>query len=233
MSTQDVTHFTNVDQTADPGFFIHFLQEGNKQPDAIGWKSSILDGLGLRPGMRVLDVGCGLGDDAVELAALVGPRGHVTGVDLSQSLITEAFRRFADRGLPLEFEVGDVKALRFADESFDAVRAERVLMHIPDASGAVAEMWRVLRPGGRMAALDFDWETQFCDSPYKETTRKIALSFCDSIRRLDRTKSSASLPRSRNDQNLYFTSHGHGHLRFPSTLFGWTRCPRGCERQTR
>jgi ubiquinone/menaquinone biosynthesis C-methylase UbiE len=125
MSTQDVTHFTSVDHTADPGFFIHFLQEGNRQPDAIAWKSSILDGLGLKPGMKVLDVGCGLGDDAVELAVSVGPSGHVTGVDLSQSLITEAVRRFADRGLPWKFEVGDVQALRFADESFDAVRAER------------------------------------------------------------------------------------------------------------
>jgi ubiquinone/menaquinone biosynthesis C-methylase UbiE len=182
MSTRDVTRFTSVDRTADPGFFIHFLQESNKQPDAITWKSSILDGLGLRPGMKVLDVGCGLGDDAAELASLVGPSGHITGIDVSQSLITEAVRRFADRGLPLKFEVGDVQALRFADESFDAVRAERVLMHVPDSSAAVAEMRRVLRRGGRMAALDFDWETQFCDSPYKETTRKIALSFCDGIR---------------------------------------------------
>ena len=182
MSTQDVTHFTAVDRTADPGFFIHFLEEANKLPAAIAWKSSILEGLGLKPGMEVLDVGCGLGDDAAELAALVGPSGHVTGVDLSQSLITEAVRRFADRGFPLEFEIGDATALRFADDSFDAVRAERVLMHIPDASAAVAEMRRVLRPSGRMAVFDFDWETQFCDSPYKETTRKIALSFCDGMK---------------------------------------------------
>jgi len=55
-------------------------------------------------------------------------------------------------------------------------------MHVPDPDKAISEMTRVLRRGGRMAVLDFDWEGQFCDSPYKETTRKIALTVCDSIR---------------------------------------------------
>jgi len=78
--------------------------------------------------------------------------------------------------------VGDAQKLSFPDDSFDAVRTERMLMHVPDAEKALSEMARVLRRGGRMAVLDFDWETQFCDSPYKETTRKIALSFCDNMK---------------------------------------------------
>jgi cyclopropane fatty-acyl-phospholipid synthase-like methyltransferase len=62
MASEDTTHFTNVDQTAEPGFFIHFLDEANKLPDAIAWKPTILDGLHLQPGARVLDLGCGAGD---------------------------------------------------------------------------------------------------------------------------------------------------------------------------
>jgi SAM-dependent methyltransferase len=132
--------------------------------------------------MKVLDVGCGIGTDAFDLAGRICPGGHVTGVDFSEALIAEAVRRATTRGLPATFEVGDAQDLRFPSESFDAVRTERMLMHVPNAEKALSEMARVLRSYGRMAVVDFDWETQFCDSPYKETTRKIALSFCDNMK---------------------------------------------------
>jgi ubiquinone/menaquinone biosynthesis C-methylase UbiE len=182
MASQDVTHFTAVDHTADPGFFLHFLDQANELVAGSAWKPAILDGLRLEAGMKVLDVGCGAGDDAFNMAVRVMPGGQVTGVDLSESLITEAVRRLSGRDLPVNFERGDAQALRFPDKSFDAVRCERMLMHVLDAARAVSEMARVIRPGGRIVVQDFDWETQFCDSPYKETTRKIALSFCDAMK---------------------------------------------------
>jgi ubiquinone/menaquinone biosynthesis C-methylase UbiE len=182
MSEQDVTHFTTVDRTSDPGFFLNFLDQANKIPGVSEWKAAILGGLRLKKGATVLDIGCGAGDDAFDIASIVGRGGHVTGVDISEFLIAEAVRRSSQRNLSVSFEVGDAQSLRFADGFFDAVRTERMLMHVPDPVKALSEMFRVLRPGGRMAVQDFDWETQFCDSPYKETTRKIALSFCDAIK---------------------------------------------------
>jgi ubiquinone/menaquinone biosynthesis C-methylase UbiE len=182
MPIESVTSFTTVDHTADPNFFLHFLDEVNKQPGISAWKSVIIDGLRLQPGMQVLDIGCGMGADSFELAARGGPDGLVTGVDFSETLIAEATRRAAGRNLPVIFEVGDAQALRFPDRTFDAVRTERMLMHVPNAKQALSEMARVLRPGGRMAVHDFDWESQFCDSPYKDTTRKIANSFCDGLK---------------------------------------------------
>jgi ubiquinone/menaquinone biosynthesis C-methylase UbiE len=182
MPNQEITNFTTVDHTADPDFFLHFLDQANKLPGNIAWKSTLRDGLRLQPGAQVLDIGCGMGADSVELAARVGPNGLVTGVDFSETLIAEAIRRAAGRNISVTFEVGDAQALRFPDHSFDAVRTERMLMHVPNAEQALSEMARVLHPGGRMAVQDFDWETQFCDSPYKETTRKIALSFCDGMK---------------------------------------------------
>lgn len=130
----------------------------------------------------MLDVGCGTGSDVFEVVARLGASGHVAGIDCSESLIEEARKRAAERDLPVTFEVGDVQALQFEDESFDAVRAERLLMHVPDADRAVGEMVRVLRPGAHLSIFDFDWETQFCDSPHREVTRKIAQSFCDGMK---------------------------------------------------
>jgi ubiquinone/menaquinone biosynthesis C-methylase UbiE len=182
MRNEDITHFTTVDQTGDPAFFARFLEEANRNPAIIAAKPIIIDGLRLRGAELVLDVGCGMGADVFDLAARVGTAGHVTGIDLSESLIEQARRRAEGRNLPVTFEVGDVQALRFEDGAFDAVRTERLLMHVPDAERAIAEMTRVLRPGGRMAVFDFDWETQFCDSPHREVTRKITQSFCDSMK---------------------------------------------------
>ena len=182
MPEQNVTDFTEVDHSADPDFFLRFLDEANKNPGMKAWKSAIADGLGLAPGAQLLDVGCGIGTDAFELAGKVGPDGSVTGVDFSEALIAEATRRAAGRDLPVRFEVGDAQNLRFPNRSFDAVRTERMLMHVPDARQALSEMARVLKPGGRMAVADFDWETQFCDSPHRDLTRRIALSFCDGMK---------------------------------------------------
>src|SRR5258708_10164936 len=109
MPNLDVTHFTTVDHTTDPGFFLHFLDEANKLPVVLEWKPVILDALHLKPGMRALDLGCGMGTDAFDLTARVGPAGHVTGVDFSESLIAEAARRAAGRNLPVSFEVGDAQ----------------------------------------------------------------------------------------------------------------------------
>jgi len=182
MSSETVTDFTAVDSSKDPEFFARFLDAANRQTSIGACKHIVLDALRLRDGSRALDLGCGLGGDTFQVAQLVGARGRATGVDVSTNMIEAAARRAGTRGLPVDFEVGDSQALRFADGAFDAVRAERMLMHVPDAERAIAEMARVLAPGGRIAVLDFDWETQVCDSPHKETTRTIALTFCDSMK---------------------------------------------------
>jgi SAM-dependent methyltransferase len=112
--------------------------------------------LGLRPGMRVLDAGCGLGDVAVMAARLVAPGGSATGVDLSLELILGARRAAASTGLPVTFDVGDVADLPYPDDSFDVARCERVFQHLSadTALAATSELLRVLRPGGRVQIVD-------------------------------------------------------------------------------
>ncbi|MCM2580195.1 methyltransferase domain-containing protein [Streptomyces meridianus] len=111
----------------------------------------------LRPGMSVLDVGCGPGTITADLAALVAP-GTVTAVDSEPTVVEQARAVTAERGLEnVHFGVGDVHGLFFPDDSFDVVHAHQVLQHVADPVGALREMHRVCRPGGVVAARDSDY----------------------------------------------------------------------------
>jgi len=116
------------------------------------------------PGNRILDAGCGTGDDALALGDLVGSEGEVVGIDKSESLIEEAKARAAETSTVM-FQTGDIMELSFPNGAFEASRAERVLQHLPDPRGALAEMCRVTRPGGRVALGDADWETCIVAAP--------------------------------------------------------------------
>ncbi|MBA9004417.1 MULTISPECIES: methyltransferase domain-containing protein [Thermomonospora] len=114
-----------------------------------------------RPGDRLLDVGCGAGEEARRLAGMVAPAGEVTAVDLSAEAIAVAAQRHD--GSAVRYAVADVGALPFPDGSFDGVRTERVLQHVSDPDRAVAELARVARPGGRLCLVDTDWESVAVD----------------------------------------------------------------------
>jgi ubiquinone/menaquinone biosynthesis C-methylase UbiE len=113
----------------------------------------------LRPGMRLLDVGCGPGSITRGLAERVAP-GQVIGLDLSRETLAGAREDAAARGLDnLRYEDGSVYELPFAEASFDVVYAHQVLQHLREPAAALAEMRRVVRPGGLIAVRDVDWGT--------------------------------------------------------------------------
>lgn len=109
----------------------------------------------LRPGQRLLDVGCGPGTITVDLAAAVAP-GPTLGIDPSAAVIEQA-RATVPAGVDLTFAVGDVYALDHADASFDVVHAHQVLQHLTDPVAALREMRRVLAPEGVLAARDSNY----------------------------------------------------------------------------
>ncbi|MEU1278096.1 methyltransferase domain-containing protein [Streptomyces sp. NPDC005805] len=112
----------------------------------------------LRPGLAVLDVGCGPGTITADLAALVAPGGSVTGVDAAEGVLRTARATAEERGLDgVRFDVADVHALPFPDDSFDVVHAHQVLQHVGDPVRALRELRRVCRPGGVVAARDSDY----------------------------------------------------------------------------
>lgn len=136
----------------------------------------------LRPGLRLLDVGCGPGTITADLAALVAP-GRVVAIDRSAEVLAEVRRLADERGLDnLELAVGDVNALEFDDGSFDVVHAHQVLQHLGDPVAALREMRRVTKAGGLVAARDADYAamTWYPDIPaledwlliYRRTARR-------------------------------------------------------------
>lgn len=166
----------------DPGFALRFFDAGNRLAAVRALKPVMLEQLRLHRGQHVLEVGCGTGDDVCTIARRVGPTGHVLGIDASPLVIAEATRRAQGRNLPVTFQVGDAKAIALPDGAVDGCRAERLLMHAAGEPPAmIAEMARVLRPGGRLVLFEIDWDTFAIDGADHELTRRIVRSYSDGV----------------------------------------------------
>jgi SAM-dependent methyltransferase len=113
----------------------------------------------LKPGMRLIDVGCGPGSITRGLAEWLAP-GEVVGLDPSGATLEGARRDAAARGLSnLRYEEGSVYALPFPDDSFDVAYAHQVFQHLRERGAALREMLRVVRRGGLIALREVDWGT--------------------------------------------------------------------------
>lgn len=215
MSATDIP----VTMTVDPGFAIRFLDAGNALPGVRALKPVMLEQLALRRGMHVLELGCGAGDDVRSFGRRVGAAGRVLGIDTAPAMVAEAARRSEGRNLPVEYRVGDALALDLADEEFDRVRIERLLMHVDGSPEAVVgESARVLRPGGRVVVFDFDWDAFVIEGAERDLTRRIVRSYSDGIRNgsigraLPRLLTQAGFTR--------VTTFPHG-VSIPYDFFGW------------
>ncbi|ACY14561.1 methyltransferase domain-containing protein [Haliangium ochraceum] len=156
-------NWNDIEGSGDADYFVGYLDTATAQSEMQRYKRRTYELLGLRPGARVLDAGCGTGDDVIELAGLVGEEGRAVGLDNSQAIVDEGRARAHRAGVAAEFHVGDIAELPFPDHAFDAVRADRVLMHIPDRERALSELVRVTRPGGRVVVREPDWDTMIVD----------------------------------------------------------------------
>jgi ubiquinone/menaquinone biosynthesis C-methylase UbiE len=149
---------------------IRYLDDAAASRPGREYKGRILRRLELRAGLTVLDVGCGPGADLPVMAEAVGDAGRVIGVDHDPVMADEARRRTAADGR-IEIRSGDAHELPVEDAGVDRARMDRVLMHVADPAAAVAQLRRVVRPGGLIALAEPDWDTLVIDDVDLELSR--------------------------------------------------------------
>jgi SAM-dependent methyltransferase len=130
-------------------------------PEIVAQRAATRAALAARPGERGLDVGCGPGFLACELAAEVGARGRIVATDASPDMLAAAAARAGREGVGDRVHVvrTDAAALPFRPATFDFAVAVQVLLYVPDVAAAIADAARVLRPGGRLVIVDTDWDS--------------------------------------------------------------------------
>ena len=130
------------------------------------WKAYTVGVADVRPGMRVLDIAGGTGDLARAFARKAGPQGTVVHTDINFEMLRTGRDRLLDDGLALPTMVCDAEQLPFADGHFDLVSVAFGLRNMTHKERALAEMQRVLRPGGRLLVLEFSKPAEPLRKPY-------------------------------------------------------------------
>ncbi|HEY3954622.1 MAG TPA: methyltransferase domain-containing protein [Streptosporangiaceae bacterium] len=135
------------------------LEAVYQTPDVVRQRQETLSALLPQPGERALDVGCGPGLLVEEIADRVGPAGQVTGIDIAHSMLDLARRRCARFGTRVTINEADATHLPFDDAEFDAGVSTQVYEYVSGVGSALAELHRVLKPGGRVVIIDTDWDS--------------------------------------------------------------------------
>ncbi|HEX7215539.1 MAG TPA: methyltransferase domain-containing protein [Methylomirabilota bacterium] len=164
-----------IDRQPDPARYVRMMESRGRTPTQARLRRRFLRFCGITRGWRVLEVGCGSGVVTREVAALVGARGRVTGVDKSRVLMAAARRRAREEGLDgrIDFRLGDAGALPLRSGRFDCAVAVTVLLHVARPGAMLRELVRVTRAGGVVGLQDQDFGTQVLDHPDRALTRLI------------------------------------------------------------
>jgi arsenite methyltransferase len=141
-------------------------------PDVVAQRTRVLEALALARSERVVDLGCGPGLLALEMAHRVGMQGEVQSIDASASMIALAARRCYGKSW-VQLARGDVSRLPYPDLRFDAAVCTQVYEYVSEIDRALSELNRVLRPGGRAVIVDTDWESCVWRSSDDERMRRV------------------------------------------------------------
>src|SRR4051794_4869047 len=139
-------------------------------------RALVAEALVAQPGDRVLDIGCGPGFYLADGLERIGPEGSAMGVDMSTSMLEASRRRLAGAANVKLLE-GNATALPVGDEAFDRALSVQVFEYVTDIPAALAELWRVLRPGGRAVVWATDWSTLSWHSGHGERMARMTAAW--------------------------------------------------------
>jgi len=155
-------------------------------PEIVNQRLQTLRALALRAGDSVLDAGCGTGLLTEIMSAQVGDQGRVSGLDYSQDMLDLAEPRCRELG-NVDLHQGSVIGLPFDANTYDAASCIQTLLYVKEVDAAIGELYRVLKPGGRIGIIETDWHGLVTNSPDATTTRLMTDAW-------DATVSSPNLP---------------------------------------
>ena len=156
------------------------LERSYKLADIVKQRQQTLNTLALQPGEKVFDIGCGVGFLTHEMALLVGKSGQVIGLDQNKEMIIHARKRCG--GLPqIGFHIGDACQLPAENQTLDAVSCTQVLLYVKDVPNVLAEMRRILKPGGRLVIVETDWRGVVLNSADNSLTQKIFSAWDEAV----------------------------------------------------
>ncbi len=148
------------------------IERSYQTPAIVNQRLRTLAALELSHGESILDAGCGTGLLLEQEALAVGPEGRAEGVDFSEAMLAYARRRCG--GIEqVNLQQGSIETLPFDEASFDALSCTQTLLYVKDLDKALAEFYRLLRPGGRIAIIETDWSGAIINSLDQSVTRKI------------------------------------------------------------
>lgn len=158
---------------------LHYLEAVSSIEQIKQYKKQSFQKMNIKPGNIILDLGCGNGDEVIEISKLTGTEGKVIGIDVNEQAIKVALTKVPSGTTNVEFVHQNGEKIPFKDNFFDSVRADRVFQHLIHPAIVLREMIRVTKPNGLITIIDPDWDSLTIDSNDMRIARKIIKNVSD------------------------------------------------------
>jgi arsenite methyltransferase len=192
--------------------------------DVLRRRKLVRAALGARPGNRILDVGCGPGFYDIELLEDVGPEGSVVGLDISTDMLAMAAKR-AEAHDNVTFKEAAATSLPVPDASFERALCVQVLEYVPDVPAALSEMYRALRPDGRVLVWDVDWATVSWHAIDWQLTRRVLAAWNKHLTHPSLPRTLAARLRSAGFEDVRMNAHAFATTELTPDAYGGSLVP--------